>query len=46
MKNEAAKLDFPIPTKPNPNIFLRIRNDQDPINPLEISGFYRIEFEK
>ena len=30
----------------NPNIFQRIRKDRESINPLEISGIYRIEFEK
>ena len=34
------------PIKPNPNIFQWIRNDRDPINPLETSGTYKIEYEK
>ena len=33
LKKEAAKLNYHIPIKPNPNIFQRIRKDRDSINP-------------
>ena len=46
IKNEATKAGFYIPIKSNPNIFQQIWNDQDPINPLETSDIYKIEYEK
>ena len=46
IKNEAVKLNYHIPIKPNLNIFQRIRKDQDSINPLETSSIYQIDFEE
>ena len=46
LKNEAAKLGIYILIKSNQNIYQRIKDYCDSINPLETAGIYRINYSR